>query len=133
MTRSYKSSYQNDTPYIPQTLSEIWDLLGSMWLSAPTFVDYAGDFPERGINTEFQILIESFGMVRAKLGDQRYAKLIDLAVQAKARFAADPDDKTGESDVGRKLLSEIEDIIREVRTDRVMAKLKDEDGEITGD
>lgn len=133
MRRSYISSYHNPNPYIPQSLSEIWDLLGSMWLSAPTFLDKLGDFPERNIDSEFHILVESFGIVRKKLGEERYARLVDLAGRAKALFAADPEDKTGDSDAGRRLLSEIEELVQEVRAGRVAKKLKDDEGEVTGD
>jgi hypothetical protein len=119
--------------YVPKTLSEIWDKLGSMWLSNPTFVDIAGQFPFRNIDTEFYALTESFGVVRKKLGEERYVKLIDLAARAKASFAADPDDKTGESAEGRRLLSEIENVIQEVRARRVAKKEPDDEGRITGD
>ena len=59
--------------------------------------------------------------------------LVDLAGRAKAHFAADPEDENGEADQGRRLLSEIEELIREVRARRVAAKIKDEEGEISGD
>jgi len=133
MPRSYISSYYNPNPYIPQTLSEIYDLLGSMWLGAPTFVDETGHFPDQNIETTFHQLIEGFGVVRKKLGEERYAKLIDLAARMKALFEADPEDANGKSDEGRKLLSEIEDLINEVRSRRVKARLKDDEGEVTGD
>jgi hypothetical protein len=68
-----------------------------------------------------------------KLGEERYAKLIDLAARAKALFAADPEDSSGKANEGRTVLSEIEDVIREVRSRRVRAKLKDDEGEVTGD
>ena len=132
MGLSYVSSYHNPNPYIPQTLSEIDDLLGSMWLGAPTFVDRTGHF-DWDINTTFHELVEGLGVVRKKLGEERYAKLIDLAARMKALFAADPEDANGKSDEGRKLLSEIEDLINEVRSRRVKARLKDDEGEVTGD
>lgn len=131
--RSYISSYHNPNPYIPQTLSEIDDLIGSMWLGAPTFVDETGYFPEENIDTTFHELIESFGVVRKKLGEERYAKLIDLAARMKALFAADPEDTNGKSDEARVLLSEIEDLINEVRSQRTKAGLKDDEGEVSGD
>ncbi|CAN5361087.1 hypothetical protein BH10PSE12_BH10PSE12_27420 [soil metagenome] len=90
MSRYFISSLQNLEPYIPATLSEIYDLLGSMIRSAPTFIDKLGYFPEQNIDSEFQILVASFGKVRKKLGEERYAALVDLAAGAKALFAADP-------------------------------------------
>lgn len=133
MSEFFISPYRNPNPYVPQALSEIWDLLGSMYLHAPMFLDKTGDFPERNIDSEFHILVESFGVVRKKLGEERYARLIDLVARAKALFAADPEDKTGDTDAGRKLLTEIEDIIQEVRSRRVAAKMKDDEGEVSGD
>lgn len=123
----------NPEPYIPGSLSEIYDLLALMVLSAPTFVDKTGYFPEEDIHTLFTMLTQGFEQVRKKLGEERYAKLNDLAVQAKALFADDADDSNGKTDQGRDLLFEIEDIIQDARSRRVAAKLKDEDGEVTGD
>ena len=119
--------------YIPASLSEIYDLLGSMFLGAPTFIDETGCFPERNIDTRFHMLVEGFNAVRKKLGEARYARLVDLAARAKELFAADPEDDNGKSNEGRKLLLAIEDLINEVRRKRVRAKLTDDEGEITGD
>ena len=130
---SGSNSYFNAKPYIPASLSEIYDTLGSMILGAPTFVDRLGDFPDHDIDSEFNKLTEGFALVRKKLGEERYAKLIDLAARAKALFAADQDDTNGKTDEGRALLFEIEDEIQAARRGRVKGKLPDEDGEITGD
>jgi hypothetical protein len=130
---SGSNSYFNAKPYIPASLSEIYDTLGSMILGAPTFVDRWGDFPNRNIDSEFNKLTQGFALVRKKLGEERYAKLIDLAARAKALFATDQDDTNGKTDEGRALLFEIEDEIQAARRGRVKAKLPDEDGEITGD
>lgn len=129
--RYFISFYTNLDPYIPASLSEIYDMLASVRGGAPTFID--PDFPERDIDSEFQILDESFGVVRKKLGEERYARLIDLSARTKASFAADPDGTNGKTNEGHKLLTEIEDIIQEVRSRRVKARLKDEEGEVTGD
>ena len=125
--------YFNPKPYIPASLSEIYDQLGSMILHAPTFIDPTLIFPDRNLDSEFGSLVAGFGIVRKKLGEERYAKLIDLAARAKALFAADQDDTNGKTDEGRALLFEIEDEIQAARRGRVKAKLPDEDGEITGD
>ncbi|WP_213979044.1 hypothetical protein [Sphingomonas sp. dw_22] len=129
MTRSY----HNPNPYIPASLSEIYDLLGAMFLWAPTFIDESGVFPERNLESEFHVLVESFGVVRKKLGEERYAKLVDLAAQAKALFADDPEDTNGKTDQGREVLLAIEAVIQEVRSSRVKAKLEDDGEEISGD
>lgn len=127
------NSYFNSKPYIPSTLSEIYDTLGSMILGAPTFIDRLGDFPNRNIDSEFNKLTQGFGLVRKKLGEERYARLMDLAARAKAQFAADQQDTNGKTDEGRALLFEIEDEIQAARRRRVNAKLPDDEGRITGD
>lgn len=133
MSRSYVSSYHNPEPYIPASFSEIYDLLGSMILFAPTFIDRSGAFPDQNIDKRFFQLTEGFGKVQKKLGEERYAQLIDLAARAKALFADDPDDNNGKTDEGRALLFEIEDAIQSARSRRKAAKLKDDEGEVTGD
>jgi|UniRef100_UPI0035CBDBE1 hypothetical protein len=130
---SRPNSYFNSKPYIPASLSEIYDTLGSMILGAPTFIDKTLVFPNRNIDSEFNKLTESFGLVRKKLGEERYAELIDLAARAKALFAADQEDTNGKTDQGRALLLEIEDGIQAARRGRTKAKLTDDDGEISGD
>lgn len=125
--------YFNPKPYIPATPSEINDLLGSMILYAPTFVDPLGDFPDRNIDSEFHTLTGGFAVVRKKLGEERYASLIDLAVRAKALFAADQDDTNGKTDEGRALLFEMEDVLKDVRNRRVREGLPDDEGDVTGD
>ncbi len=133
MSRSYTSSYDNPEPYIPASLSEIYDLLASLVGGAPTFVDESGMFPERNIDSRFYQLLEGFGKVRAKLGEARYAALVDLAARAKALFADDPADDNGKTGEGIALLYAIEDIIQSARARRVKAKRRDEDGDISGD
>ncbi len=127
------SPFFDPRPYVPASLSEIHDLLGSMVLDAPTFVDPLGDFPKRNIHTIFHMLVEGLGVVRNKLGEQGYATLLDLAKRAKALFAVDQEDTNGNTDLGRALLFEMEDVLRDVRNRRTKAKLLDEDGEVTGD
>lgn len=58
---------------------------------------------------------------------------MDLAARAKALFAADQDDTIGKTDEERALLFEMEDVLEDVRNQRVRAKLPDDEGEITGD
>ena len=130
---SRPNPYFNPKPYIPATLSDINDLLGSMILYAPTFVDPLGDFPNRNIDSEFHTLTGGFEGVSKKLGEERYASLMDLAVRAKALFAADQDDTNGKTDEGRALLFEMEDVLKDVRNRRVREELPDDEGEVSGD
>ena len=125
--------YHNPEPYIPGSLSEIYDLLASFIGGAPTFIDKSGVFHERNINSEFYILTQSFAKVRKKVGEERYSMLMELAARAKALFADDPEDNNGKTDEGIALIYEIEDIIQAARKRRVEAKEKDEDGEVSGD
>ena len=133
MSDSYANPYYNPEPYVPETLSEINDFLAGLIGGAPTFVDDTGFFPNRNIDTQFAVLIAAFGKVRGKLGEERYAKLIDLSARTKALFLADPNDDNGKTLEGCKLIWEIEDIIRDARKRRVKAELKDDEGKVTGD
>ncbi|WHU03155.1 hypothetical protein [Sphingomonas sp. NIBR02145] len=114
-------------------MSEIYDLLGSMVLDAPTFIDQSGSFPDRNVESRFHQLAGGFELVKAKLGETRYASLVELAAQAKALFADDPEDTNGKTDQGRALLFEIEDIIQATRAERTKERLPDEEGNVTGD
>lgn len=125
--------HRNHARYVPNSLSEIYDYLAGTLGDAPKFVDSTGFFPDRSIDTEFDVLIAAFNNVRGKLGEERYAKLIDLAARTKALFLADPNDDNGKTLEGCKLIWEIEDIIQDARKRRVKAKLKDDEGEVTGD
>lgn len=133
MTQLHASTFQNRRIYIPKSLSEIQDQLGSMILDAPRFIDETGVFPHRNIDSSFYQLNEGMRLVSAKFGEERYAALTDLTARAKALFADDPDDTNGKTDEGRKLLFEIEDLIQNTRRERVEGKLPDDEGRVTGD
>lgn len=133
MNAGYSSSYTNNDLYIPASLSEIYDFLAPLIGDAPTYVDDTGTYPSQNLDSRFSQLTEGFVRVRAKVGEERYAALIDLAARAKALFADDPEDKNGKTDQGIKLLWEIEDIIRAARSRRVKEKLPDDEGEVSGD
>jgi hypothetical protein len=103
------------TPYsshIPRTRGELYDLLGSMMLGSPTFEDRTGYFPERNIHTEFFALNEGLKALRKTLGEDRYAKMVELSDRMRAHFEADPEDKTEDSMAGRQLIYEMEDLLR---------------------
>ena len=122
----------NSKPYLPGSLGEIYDLLGSMVLDAPTFVDRLGHFPHWNIDTMFHMLTEGLGVCRKTLGEAPYAEMMDLAARAKALFAADPDDTNGKTDEGRALLFEMEDVLKAARSRRVRAKVPKDDGGVAG-
>ena len=129
----FTSSYRNPKPYVPQSLSEIYDFLSSFIGYAPTMKDPSGRYPEDNVDTQFDRLVESFGIVRKKLGEERYARLVDLAARTKALYLEDPGETNGKTMEGIKLVWEMEEIIQDARKRRVKAKLPDDDGEVTGD
>ncbi|MEG8040897.1 hypothetical protein QP166_16710 [Sphingomonas sp. LR60] len=133
MTGPIVSSNHDPDPYVPETLSELDDYVVPMMGNAPFFKDESSYLPDRSIDTEFYGLIEGFGRVRDKIGEEQYAKAIDIAAHMKALFleAADEDDpKTME---GIMLIHELIDIIDAARARRVKSKLKDDEGRVTGD
>ena len=102
-------------PYIPQTMGELWDRIGSMVLNAPLFEDDTGMYPDKNIGTEFSSLNESLKLLRDKFGEQNYAAMLELSDRMRAHFEADPDSSNGETRKGRECLYAMEDIIRSVR------------------
>jgi len=102
-------------PYIPQTPGEVWDLIGSMVLGAPRFIDSTGYFPGKNIDTEFEALTGGIDAIRKKLGEERYAKLMQMAEQTKNLFLAAADYEAEEAWEGRNLLLEMEDVLNEIR------------------
>jgi len=106
--------YRNPDPYIPKTTGEVHDFLGSMMLSAPTFVDETGYFPDRNLESEFFALNEGLKAIREQLGEDGYQRMADLSTQMRTHFEADPEDKTGSASKGRKCIAAMEDILRSV-------------------
>jgi hypothetical protein len=109
-------------PYIPQTTGEIYDLLATFIGSSPKFEDKFGDYPAMNIETEFYALNEGWKNVRKKLGEEDYARALAITARMKEMFLADPEDVTGETHEGRKLVWQLEDIIRESNTRARKAK-----------
>lgn len=99
-------------PHIPQSVGELLDKLASMMLSAPSFKDKTGFFPQKNIETAFFALNEGLLAVRKKLGEERYATLRALSDKMRALFEADPEDKTGDTQAGREIIHEMEDILK---------------------
>lgn len=108
MARAYE-------PTIPQTIGEIMDHLAMMMGKSPTFKDPFFDvvFPGRDINMVFFELKEGLGIVRQKLGEERYQTLIEISDRMRAHFEADPEDTSGRAREGRKLIREMEGILTE--------------------
>ena len=111
----FSSSYRSTKPYIPQGISEIWDFLGGMMLSAPTFNDKTGYFPDHNIDSEFFALNEGLKTIRKKVGEENYLAIIALSDRMRAHFEADPEDKTEDGIKGRNCILEMEAILKASR------------------
>ena len=86
-----------------------------MLLSAPKFTDKTGWLPFLNLDYVFQQLNGGLSFNRQTLGEQRYNELMRMSDQMRALFEADPDDKTGDTLKGCKLIHQMEDILRQVR------------------
>ena len=101
--------------YIPKRIPELVDFVISMLLSAPKFIDKTGYFPYQNLDYVFRQLNEGFSFNRQTLGEERYQQLMKMSDQMRALFEADPEDKTGETFQGCKIIHEMEDILRQAR------------------
>ena len=100
---------------VPQDIQELLDHLSSMLLSAPKFVDKTGYFPRLDLGHVFRELNEGLSVNRQTLGEERYHQLIGMSDQMRTLFEADPEDKTGDTLKGCKVIHEMEDILRQAR------------------
>jgi hypothetical protein len=86
-----------------------------MLLSAPPFKDRTGWLPFLNLEYVFLQLTEGLAQNRTRLGEQRYQVLTRMAVEIRPLFEADPENKTGETLQGRKIILQMEDILREIK------------------
>ena len=101
--------------HIPKNIQDILDLLASMLLSSPKFVDKTGYLPFLNLDYVFQELHAGLGHNRRTLGDERYQGLMRMSGQMRAHFEADPENNTGETRKGRDIIYVMEDILRQAR------------------
>src|SRR5215813_9420104 len=101
--------------YVPGNVGEVLDQLSHMLLRAPKFEDKMGYFPHRNLGYVFKQLIGELNNIRQELGEARYGKLLLMSDRIRASFEADPDDKSGETLEGCKIINQMEDILRQVR------------------
>lgn len=99
-------------PYIPKGRSETIDKLCSMMLLSPTFKDKSGYFPDKNIDTEFFALNEALRLMRRRLGETTYVRLVGMSAQMRAHFEADPESVNGGTKKGCQLIDEMIDILR---------------------
>jgi hypothetical protein len=100
---------------VPQNIGQLRDLLSTILLSAPKFLDKTGYHPYRDLDYVFQQLLAGLDHNRATLGEERYVQLKGMSERMRALFEADPESKTGETLQGYKIIHEVEDILDEVR------------------
>ncbi len=100
---------------VPQNVGELRDILSLMLLSAPKCLDNTGYFPYQNLDYVFQRLVAGLEHNRATLGEERYRQLIEMSDRMRALFEADPDDKTGETLQGCKIIHAMADILTAVR------------------
>ena len=101
--------------HIAQNVQELLELLTSMLLSAPKFLDKTGYLPFLNIDYVFQQLREGLNRNRRTLGEERYHELVRMSDRMRALFEADPENKTGETRKGRDIIQEMEDVLKQVR------------------
>ena len=100
------------SPYIPRHPDELRDKLAAILLSAPKCEDESQFFAGKNVHTEFAAVDESLNLLRADLGDDLFKALAVRAGRAKGLFLADPDDSSGQSDLGREIILEMEYLLR---------------------
>jgi hypothetical protein len=99
-----------------QGLSQLIPLAAShMLLSAPQFRDKTGYFSFENWEYVFRQLHVGLGAVRQTLGEDRYHELMGMSDRMRTLFEVDPEDKTGETAMGCKIIFEMEDILKQVR------------------
>lgn len=97
--------------YVPQDVSELYDMMAMMVMASPTFKsDY---FAEQTLETVFAAFVEGLAVAADELGAQRYQSLIELTAKARALFESDPWEKTGAAREGQRILWDMEDLLRE--------------------
>ena len=101
--------------YVPKDVGELLDHLSHMLLAAPQFRDKTGYFPFENLEYVFRQLHEGLVNVRPALGEARYRELSGMSDRMRALFEADPDDKTGETAMGCKIIHQMEDILKQAR------------------
>ena len=97
--------------YIPENISDLIEFVVSMLSLAPKFQDITGYFPFKNLDYVFQQLGLGLNQNRSSLGEERYHELSRMSDQIRALFEADPENKTGETLRGCKIIHEMEDIL----------------------
>jgi hypothetical protein len=99
--------------YIPQDINELIDLVMSMMLSAPKFIDKTGYLPFLNLDYVFQELREGLNHNRRELGEEHYNELIRMSDRMRMLFEADPEDETEDTIKGRQIILQMEDVLKQ--------------------
>jgi hypothetical protein len=97
---------------IPENISDLKELIASMMLDSPRFVDKSGSMRGKNLDTTFYELDEGLRILRGQLGAERYLKLAEMSKQMRAYFEADPEDETGDAIKGRDLILDMLDLLK---------------------
>ena len=97
--------------YVPKNISELDDLLGSMMLQSPTFLDKSGYFSKQNIENTFDAFNEGLESVRREIGEDMYLKFREMSDRMRAHFKADPENKTGDASKGCAIIREMEELL----------------------
>jgi hypothetical protein len=100
--------------YVPQSVQELLELVVSMLSAAPRFLHNAGYLPFVNRDYVFRQLHEGLSRNRSSPGEQRYHELTKMPDRMRALFEADPEDKTGQTLQGCRIIHEMEDILKQV-------------------
>ena len=98
-------------PHTPRDIEEIIDLLGMMMLYSPTFIDQSGFFSGRNVETVFQALNEGLLLVHGECKGGIYNELRTMSDRMRTHFEADPGNETDDTLKGRRLITEITDLL----------------------
>jgi hypothetical protein len=83
--------------------------------SAPKFLDQTGYLPFLNLNYVFRELSEGLSFNRSTLGEERYHELVRMSDKMRALFEADPEDKSGQTLAGRKIILEMEELLKQMQ------------------
>jgi hypothetical protein len=97
--------------FIPENLGDVDDQLGSMMLDAPLFT-HSPSRIRHTLELAFLKLNEGLKRIRSDLGDELYERLARMSDQMKALFQADPEDKTGETAAGQRIIMQMQELIQ---------------------
>ena len=88
--------------FVPSTIGEISDHIGAMVLCMP---DMNIPNTDLGLDGAYAQLEHSLGLVKAKLGEERYTQLIDMARRSKEHFV------DGQNKDGRFMLQDMKKLL----------------------